>query len=167
MSEQPKRDPAIIDQHALDREIVLQPGMTREAGYREADAKHRHDQAKAALAVVAARLSLAIRRSPDRYHLRERPNQDEIEAAVLLQPEYERANNELIEAKYALDVATADTVWTLDRRKMIERLVDLLALDYYAEREPRPRSSKGRDRADEARARDVRVSLDDSDAFKP
>lgn len=148
-----ERDPADIDPDHLDRELIGQPQLTRATGHREAEAKHAHDQAKARMAVLDARLSLAIRANPTKYGLREKPNKEEVEAAVLTQPAMEAAQKEVLETKYALDIASADTTWVLDRRKMLERLVDLLALDYYSEREPRPKSVRGREQADEVRRR--------------
>lgn len=130
-------DQFTIDPHALHRELLRQPGLTRDAGNREADARHAYDQAKARLAVVEARLALAIRRNPGNYDLREKPTVDEVNAAVLLQQQHADAVKALSDARYAMDICSTASVAMVDRRKALERLVELLQLDYYAEREPR------------------------------
>jgi hypothetical protein len=160
----PTDDPFQIDPHALHTELLRQPGLTRDAGTREADARHAHDQAKARLAVVTARLSLAVRRDPGRYHLRDRPNQDEIDAAVLLQSEHQEAVEAVADARYALDIHTAHGVAMVDRRKALEGLVRLLELDYYAEREPRV-SAATRDEVDRQALRRERGSGDEVTDF--
>ena len=153
-------DPFQIDPHALDRELLKQPGMTRDAGEAEADARHAHDQAKARLAVTEARLALAVRKNPSRYDLRDKPTVDEIEAAVVCTKEYQDAQREVIEAKYRLDVRAAHAMAQIDRRKAVERLVDLIALNYYAEREPKPHTEGGREQAAEVRRREIREVRD-------
>lgn len=136
--------PFDIDQNRLDREWISQPGKARAAGVREADARHVHAQAKAKLDVVASRLALTIRKTPGAYELRDKPTADEVEAAVTLQPGFQAALKELNEAKYALDVASADTTAYVDRRKALEGLVELLGMDYQSEREP---VARNRDKA--------------------
>lgn len=153
-------DPFQIDPHALDKEFLKQPGMTRDAGVKEADARHAHDRAKATLAVVEARLALAVRANPSKFALRDKPNKEEIEAAVVLQPEYTKAEEDVRKAKYDLDIASAYAMAMIDRRKAIERLTDLIQLDYYAEREPRPHTADGRREA-EMRARHASRRADD------
>lgn len=145
-------NPFGIDPGRLDREIVNQPRASRAAGVAEADARHAHAQAKARLDVTDARLRLAIKAAPEKFGLT-KPTVDDLAAAVELHPDHQAARTALDEAKYALDVASANTNAMLDRRKMIERLVELLALDYHAEKEPFVPVGSARDRA-EARLRD-------------
>lgn len=132
------QNPFTIDDRRLDRECLQQAQLSRAAGEREADARHAHAQAKAAFDVACARLQLAIRAAPVAYKLRAKPTKDEVDAAIILQPEYTEALLRVNEAKYALDLAAADVSAHIDRRKMIERRVELLAIDWHAEREPRP-----------------------------
>ena len=145
------QNPFQIDNARLDDEWRRQPGLSREAGRREADAKHAHAQARARLAVTAARMSLAIRKAPEKFGLRERPNNDEVAAALEVSPEYQDAVREVDEAKLAEDYAKADTVAFVDRRKALENLVELLRLDYFAEQEPRPLSAETRRRMTDPR----------------
>lgn len=148
------QNPFEIDPARLDFECLQQAKLSRAAGVREADVRHAHAQAKARLDVVAARLTLAVRKSPDAFGLGVKATVGEIEAVVITQPGYEKALAEMNQAKYELDIAGADTFAYIDRRKMIERLVDLLALDFHAEREPKPRTAEGRENIARARTKD-------------
>lgn len=136
------KNPFEIDQFNLDDEWRAQPGLSRAAGRREADARHVLAQANANLSVVAARMALAIRRAPEKYSLRDKPNNDEVTAALESTPEYQQAVKEAGDAQLALDYAKADTVAFVDRRKALENLVELLRLDYYSDTEPRPLSGE-------------------------
>ena len=152
-----------IDPARLDRELLRQPGLTRRAGSPEADARHAYMQAKSRLDVVKARLTLAVRRQPSKFGLRDKPNEAEVDAAVMLEQDYQNAVRAVNEAKFALDVAAADSNAMLDRRKAIEGLVDLLSLEYWSEREPRAATAGGRDRMDDQRRRATRGGGYESD----
>ncbi len=154
------RSPFQIDPEQLDKELLAQPRLSRDAGRREAEARHEHAQKKAKFEVVAARLRLAIRGTPGRYSLRDKPNAEEVEAATTIQPEYQAALQALNEAKFELDVAAAETIAYLDRRKAIEGLIELMQLDWWAEKEVRPRTPRSREDADLMRRRASR-STDD------
>ncbi len=140
------RSPFDIDPRALDREWIAQPGRARAAGVREADARHAHAQAKAALEVTAARLLLKIRDNPGAYGLRDKPTVDEIEAAVVIHADHQTAVARLNQTEYEVNVAKADTTAYVDRRKALEAQVDLLGLDYQSEREPVARTEQGKGR---------------------
>lgn len=153
-------NPFAIDTARLDREWVEQASHTRAAGRREADARHAHAQAKARLDVGAARMKLAIRQHPDRYSLREKPTVDEVESTLVMQRDYQELVDAVNVAKRDLDYAGADTNAFLDRRKALERLVELMALDYFSEKEPRAAGGVGREWAETARRRGVRADSD-------
>ena len=160
MSEQQRQNPFVIDNDRLDQEWLRQPQLTREAGRREADARHEHAMAKARLDVVTARLSTEIRRTPGKFGLPDKPTVGQVEAAVTVQKDYADAVDAVNLAKRDMDYAAADTAAFLDRRKALERLVELLALDYWAEREPRAQSQKARELADDVRKRSARQGID-------
>ncbi len=149
-------NPLDINEAALDREWLRQAQLSRAAGEREADARRVHDLAKAKLAVVHARLSLAARKNPGVFGLREKPNADEIDAAVIVHEEYQVVQNMLIEARHDLDLAAAYNVAMIDRRKALERLVELFALNYFSDQEPRASSDNIRDRVRDAERREAR-----------
>lgn len=134
-----------------------QPGLMRSAGRREADARHEHAQAKARLAVCAAALKLSMRKNPGKYDLRDKPTADEIECALELQKEYQKAVEAVNVSKRDLDYASADTTAFVDRRKSLENRVELLALEYHSEKEPRmPASEKAREKMADRRLQSIR-----------
>lgn len=155
--------PFAIDPARLDRELLRQPQMSAAAGRREAQARHEHAQAKARLGVAEARLKaqeararIAIRAAPTNYGLMEKPTVDDVLAAVAIhdwvqtaQAAVEAATVEVAEALFAVEVAKADVTAYLDRRKSIEGMIELLQLDYWAEREPR--TGRAQASADELR----------------
>lgn len=145
-SEKPD-NPFCIDQDDLAGEWLQMSKRTRDASRREADARHEHDQAKARLAVCRARLSLQIRKDPGKYDLPESksPSNDVVDATVEVQTEYQKLQDAVFIAKRNMDYATADTEAFLTQRKALERLVELLQMNYWAEREPRPMSQGSRD----------------------
>ncbi len=146
--------PFQIDTNDLAGEWVLMSQQTRAVGRREADARHTLDQAKARLAVCRAQLSLRIRKRPGDFDLPESksPSNDVVDAVIETRSEYGKAVNEVSQAKYVLDLAEADSNAFLTKRKALERLVELLGLDYWSEREPKA-TGRGREAMEERRHR--------------
>ena len=141
MADDKPASPFTIDTARLDLEWARQPKLSRDAGVDEADARHAYNQAKARLAVVEARMALEIRRNYEKYDFDKKPTKDEAKAAVVLCPEYQEAEAAVNLAKRDLDYAEAYKVAiTHDRRKALENYVELLALNYVCEREPKPLS---------------------------
>jgi hypothetical protein len=104
--------------------------------------------------------SQASRLDPESYDLSSRPNADAIKDTVVLEADVQEAVRELDQAKYNLDIASADVSAMVDRRKALERLVELLALDYYSEREPRAHSAQARQEISNRTRRAARGSVD-------
>lgn len=157
-------DPFAIDENNLDEEVIRQPQLTRKVGVSEADARHAYAKAKAKLDVVAAQLALRVRLKPDDYGLPAKPTVDSIEATVVVQESYQKMLSEMNEAKYALDIASVEVTACLDRRKMLEERIQLLTLDYHAEREPQGRTPAARTKMAEMTRRNVRgdgITLND------
>lgn len=156
-----RKNPFLIDLNDLAGEWQQQPGLAREAGRRLADAKHAQAQAEAALAVVKARLYLAIRNDPTKFDLRAKPTGDEVDAAVMLEKTYADAVTRVNLSAYETEIAKADTVAFVDRRKALENVVELMTLDYHNEREPRAVSDEARRVIDTRRRRNAIEPLDD------
>ncbi len=153
-------NPFVIDETKLADEWLGQANLTREAGRREADARHAHAQAKARLDVISARLKLQIRRHPEKFSLSEKPTVDQVETTLIVEKEYQEALDAVNVAKRNLDYATADTNAFLDRRKALERLVELASLNMWSEREPRPVSAGGREVLENRRRHAIRGNAD-------
>ncbi len=159
----PRRDennPFVIDENDLDGEWIRQAQLTRKAGHAEADAKHDLNLANANMDVTEARLALKIRNDPGKYDLSDKPSIPEVKASVICQPEYQEATNRVIKARYEADIAEADVRAMVDRRKALERLVELLQINYYSEREPQA-SPEARQQMSERRKKSVRTGSDD------
>lgn len=143
-----------IDKDRLDEEWVSQPLLYYKYAMRLADAREEFDRAKARKEVVEAELDAAIRRDPPAFGL-EKITDDAIKKAIIRQRRHTEAQEELIKAKHTMDVLDL-TVDTLDQRKRaLEKLVDLRLKEYFSE----PRASVG------AREDMGRVTRDA--AFKP
>ena len=150
-----------IDPQRLDDEWLRQAQLTRKAGRAEAEARHAYNQTKARLDVLAARLNLRIRDNPGKYGLPAKPNNDVIAAAVTVNEEHVQLQQELNLRKFELDLASTEVLTMLDRRKALERLVELLALDYYSEKTPRAQSAAGRETSEKNLKRAMRTTQND------
>lgn len=153
-------NPFTIDDSRLDREWLRQPKLMRAAGLREADARHELAQVSARLNVVSARLRTKIRADPGKYGLSAKPTKDAVDDALMLETEYKNALEDVIQAEYAVNIAKAETTAMVDRRKALERRVELIALDYYSEKEPRG-SPAVREEMENRRRQSVRGNADD------
>jgi hypothetical protein len=139
-----RANPFVIDLGRLHEEWQRQPGYSREAGRREAEAKRAVNQCRARLKLIDAQLLLQIRGNPEAHGLGAKPNKEVLEAAVTVHPSYQAAVEALNEALYAQDVAEADRVACChDRRKALENEVELLCINYHSETEPRPLTEGG------------------------
>lgn len=108
----------------------------------EADARHAVDCAKSALAVLAAKIRFEVQDDPGRFGLDpgKRPTVDDLAAAVTTDPRHVAAVRALADLDRDHGHLRADTLAMVDRRKALERLVELVAMDYHAEQEPKPLS---------------------------
>lgn len=150
-------DEYAVDENDLMAEWRRQPGLTRRVGRAEADARHAHAQAEAALKVTAARLKFQIRKDPGRFGLGDKPTIPDIEAACLTHKDHVAAVELVNRTRYELAIREADVAAMLDRRKALERLVELLRIEYFAEAEPRPVSAGGRAELERRRRRAART----------
>jgi hypothetical protein len=155
-------NPFVIDENDIGGEWLRQPKLMRKAGHTEADAQHEYNQAKSRVEVVRARLWLAIRKNPLAYELREKPTEEDVKAAVFAHDDYQQAVREMNDAKHYADLCSADTVAMIDRRKALERRVELLSLNYFSEKEPHAPTEEARDLIDSHRKHSIRGGGDDS-----
>ncbi len=148
-------NPFQINPDRLDNELVEMPSRLRDAGMREADARHALAQAKAKLDVTRARILLAVRKNPEDFHLRAKPNEAEVDATVTLHNDYQRDLEEVNHARKLLDLAEADTRAYEGMRQSVGRLVDLVQIAYYSERPVTSATEAGRERMRDSRSRGV------------
>jgi hypothetical protein len=137
--EEEDRDSLVeIDEFNLDREWLVQAKLFRRWAFKVADLKLRVAERKAALDLVKAELSLAIRSSPDAFGLK-KATDAAVAECVLTQSEYKEALRKYNRARHALDQHQA-VVEALEHRKAaLEGWVKLHGQGYFAE----PREPKG------------------------
>jgi len=132
-----------INEHELDKEWIEQPRLYHKYARKLADARLAFDEAKANLDLVSADLDNKIRESPEDYDL-EKVTEPGIKNCVLLQDEYREAIQALNDARHEVNVLEA-AVSALDHRKRaLEKLVDLFAMDYFAEPKT-PKTSRAKE----------------------
>ena len=120
-----------IDETALDVEWLQQSNLMYKYAKHQAETKKAMDEAKERLDFIKAKLEMDIRANPGDYGL-SKVTESAIASTVLLQPEYQEASKNHIEAKYENDVATA-VVRAIDQKKTaLENLVKLLGVSYFA-----------------------------------
>lgn len=133
-------DPVEIDPYRLDLEWQVQAKLMRQAIRKLANAKRDERDAKAKLKAVEAELILAVREAPERYGLTsgKAPNKEVVEATVILQKEYRRAQHDLHDAEYNVDLLQGDVAALSNKKAGLENSVQLYLSGYYAEpKEPR------------------------------
>lgn len=132
-------DPGVfeIDEGDLAGEWGRQPGVTYRAGEAVADAEHAVAQAKAALEVLEAELRRAVRADPARYGL-DKVTEQALADVVACSKQRKAAVAEVNRLRHAVDVLKAKLGAVQDRRRALERMVELLQINYYGE----PRESR-------------------------
>lgn len=150
-----------IDESALDKEWQAQPRRVFFAAQKAAEARREVTGLANAVKVAEAEAALEIRKDPAAFGL-VRATDDGVKAAVRVHPAVRQAEEQLAEAKYALDMAEG-FVDALDHKKRaMENLVQLLAQNYWS-----PPRVRGAAATDEAKAESaVRRSADIAPARK-
>lgn len=135
------RDILKIDEGALDQECLKHPRRVLRWVLLEADAKQEVALAKAKLDLVRTRVRRAARLDPAAFQLKDKPTVDDLAEAVALAPEVQEATAALNAAEGHADQVRGVVSALHEKRRAIERLVELRQIDYYAE--PRPKVPGG------------------------
>lgn len=133
----------VLDEAALDQEWLKQPRLTLRWALAEADARNEVNQKKAKLDLVEARIKRAVRCDPTKFDLKEKPTEGSINEVVAVHTDYLAALEDLNDAKHAQDQLAGVVAALTDRRRALERLVELKQIDYYGE--PRPKGGASRE----------------------
>lgn len=114
-----------IDKTRLDDEAENQPFLVWEYGKMTAKALKALDEAKANLRVVEADVDIAVRENPSKFDLDsdKKPTETAIRGAVLRSEEYKEANQEFIDAQYAVNILEAANK-SLDHRRTSLNMLD-------------------------------------------
>jgi len=124
-------DDVRIDSDALDVEWLKQADLMRKYAKHAADTKKEMDESKERLETGKAKIEMGIRQDPKAYGL-EKVTEGAIQSTIQLQQEYQKLNQDYINAKYENDVAVA-VVRAIDQKKTaLENLVKLLGVSYFA-----------------------------------
>lgn len=120
-----------INPDALDVEWLEQPQLMLKYGKLAAYTKLEADRAKERLEVIKAELDKDIRMNPDKYDIT-KITESVVINTILLQPEYQAANEEYIKLNYEAALARY-TVQAIDTKKeALENLVKLYGMQYFA-----------------------------------
>lgn len=141
-----------IDENELDAEWLGQPKLRFSYSLKLAEAQHAFDEAKANLKLVEAEVEMDARESPEDYNLT-KVTDASVKAAVLTSDRYKKAQKGLNDAQYRVNILWAAVNSIDDRRKALEKLVDLWQGSYFGE--PRA-SASAREVVDEMKKRSTR-----------
>lgn len=124
-----------IDESALDVEWLTQAGKMFKYCRLQAEAQRDMTLAKERQEYAEATINKLVRGDPDKYGVQAGSRgvtEDAIKAAVRTHPEYQKAVEEYIDAKYEYDVVSG-AVRSFDHRKAaLEKLVQLFGASYFA-----------------------------------
>ena len=144
-----------IDENRLDREWLKQPDLMYKYATMYADAKREASEAKSNLEATKAQLTNKIRNNPEDYDLSDKPTEKAIEAKVLSNKKYKKANTNVLDAVHAVDVLGAAVTSIEHRKRALEKLVSLHGQNYFST--PRA-SNEDRQAMDGRRSERVRTS---------
>lgn len=120
-----------IDELALDREWLGQPGLYAYWADRLAEAQHALDMAKVRAEIEKATVERDIRTAPDEYGL-QKATEASIAATVMLQPEYKISQTRVAEAAKVVAQCRGYVTAIEHRKRALTCLVDLYLGGYYA-----------------------------------
>lgn len=129
-----------IDEGALDQECLKHPRRVLRWVLLEADARHEVTLAKARLTLTEARVKRAIRADPAAFGLA-KPTKDMVDDAAVTTDEYQTALAEYNAAEAHADQVKGVVTSLHEKRRAIERMIELRQIEYYAE--PRPKVPNG------------------------
>lgn len=139
-----------IDPLALDQEWLEQPNSYVFHASKLADAKKRLDEAKNNLEVVKAELYRSIAADPGLYELA-KTTEAAINATIPIQPAYQQAKKEEIEAKHDVQIYEGAVQGLEHRKKALEKLVELHHSGYHSE--PRAKRQENKEEVDQLKQR--------------
>jgi len=126
-----------IDEGSLDQECLKHPRRMLRWVLLEADARQEVSLAKARMELTEARLKRLIRADPAVHGLKDKPTEGAINEALTEESRYQEDLAAYNGAKHHQDQVAGVVSALTEKRRAIERLVELRQIDYYAE--PRPK----------------------------
>ena len=121
-----------IDKDNLDMECMDQPRKFMKWATDYAKALQLRDEAKRRLVIIKSNVNLDIRTRPQDYGI-DKATEGSINAAIESNEEVNKAEQEVSDAQYAVNIYSAAKEALDQRRAMLERLVSLYLSGYYAQ----------------------------------
>lgn len=133
-SSMPDKNMFVIDKAHLDQEWEKQSVLTFELTEENAKCQFQYDAAKRRYEVVRAEVNLDVRRNPAKYGFASKPTEPAIEALINANREVCEAATAVQQARYDLDMSKAGVSAVDSKRKALEALTQLTAINYYTSR---------------------------------
>ncbi|MGH2611738.1 MAG: hypothetical protein ACRDFB_01660 [Rhabdochlamydiaceae bacterium] len=125
-------NPFHIDKNSLDEELVKQTDLVEEWGRKLAKVRNKLEVAKRKRDVIEAEVGLKIRKDPDKFMVG-KLTEKVVESLILVDEECVKANDEVIDLRYKVDLFENKMVALNDRKHGIQKLVDLRLAEYFSE----------------------------------
>ncbi len=142
-----------IDPLALDKEWLGQANLFFHWSTKKAAAARRVEEAKQEFDVAKAEITRQIRSEPLEFGI-DKVTESSVEAAVIIQREYQMAQKVIMDARYDADIVAAAVAALDHRRRALENLVELHGMQYFSG--PVARSDKSKAAMDETEKRSIR-----------
>jgi hypothetical protein len=121
-----------IDEGGLDIEWLNQPSLMMKYSRELANAEREVSRMKEKLSVVRAELDRDIRLKPEKFNIDSKVTEAVISNAILLQPKYSKASEELIDAQYEFMMMKGAVQAVQQRKDALQDLVKLHGQRYFA-----------------------------------
>lgn len=122
-----------IDKDNLDNACLDQPRRFLKWSVAYAEAIRVRDEAKRNASVIKSNTNLDVRTRPEAYGIANKPTVDSIAAVVESNEEVNKAEKDISDAQYAVNIYSAAKEALDQRRSMLERLVALYISGYYSQ----------------------------------
>lgn len=120
-----------IDETALDVEWWEQPSLFMKYAKNAANCQLEFDRCKEKLDLVRAELDKEIRENPEKFGIN-KITENAISNQIIFLKKYRDTNNELLKAKYELEIARVAVQAMNQRKEALENLVRLHGQSYFA-----------------------------------
>lgn len=128
-----KKSDVDFNRHELDIEMNKQPNLMLKYSLDLADARRDLDIVKSRLGVTTAEIADSIRADPESYGLEGKASEASIKNLLLKEMKCIAMESKVRECKHDVDILAGYVVALGDRRKMLEKEVDLWLAGYFAE----------------------------------
>lgn len=125
-------DELSIDEYNLDKEWLAQAGRVFRYGVKLADAERDLDEVKSEFDVRKAEIYREVAADPSSFGL-EKTTEAAINSVVIRDSRYLKSQRELFDAKHDAKIYEAAVKAFIDRKKALEKLVDLQMANYHGE----------------------------------